>query len=152
MLVDRLKVKYGQRPLREVPGETWWPHKLQPNSAPSAPLRNTATHCARLKKRISRWEKGFPLWNPFGQQAKLCLIIQSLFELCRAEPSHWALLFLPPLSPPLDNCPIFYTCRHSRRLSKNSGEMMPGRREPLTFECMQRCELWLYEMDIAKKP
>lgn len=86
ILADRLEVKCGQGPLREVPREScWWPHKLWPNRALLAPLRNTASHCARLKKRISRWEKGFPLWNPLGQQAKLCLIIQSL--LCRpAQP------------------------------------------------------------------
>lgn len=53
MLADRLKVKCGQGPLREVPGESWWPHKLWLNRALLAPLRNTASHCAKLKKRIS---------------------------------------------------------------------------------------------------
>lgn len=64
MLVDRSEVKYGHRHLREVPRETWWPHKLWPNRALLAPLRNTASHCAKLKKRISCREKGFPYETP----------------------------------------------------------------------------------------
>lgn len=61
MLPDRPEVKCGQGPLREVPRESWWPHKLWPNRALLAPLHNTASHCAGLKKRISCREKGFPL-------------------------------------------------------------------------------------------
>lgn len=155
MLADKLEVKCGQGPLREVPGESWWPHKLWPNRALLAPLRNTASHCARLKKRISRSAKGFPSETP-GQQAKLCLIIQSLSELCRAalhklsESFLSPLLSLLPLSPPLGNCPIFYRCRHTDRLSKDNRGMMPVR-ESLTFECMRQFELWLYAMGATKR-
>lgn len=68
MLADSLKVKCGQRPLREVPRESWWPHKLWPNRALLALLRNTASHCAGLKKRISRREKGFPSETPLDNK------------------------------------------------------------------------------------
>lgn len=155
ILADRLEVKCGQGPLREVPRERWWPNKLWPNRALLAPLRNTASHCAGLKKRISHSEKGFPSETP-GQQAKLCLIIQSLSELCGADRHNLSecllssLLAFPPSSPPLGNCPIFYRCRHPRRLSKDNRGMMPVR-ESLTFECMQQFELWLNAVGATKR-
>lgn len=100
MLADRLEVKCGQDALKEVPRESWWPHKLWPNRALLAPWRNTASYCAGLKKRISVSEKGFSSATP-GQQAKLCLIIQSLSMLCRADLhnlSQSSLLSLLPFS------------------------------------------------------
>lgn len=95
MLADRLEVKCGQGPLREVPGESWWPHKLRSNRALLAPLRNTASHCARLKKRISRSAKGFPSQTP-GQRAKLCLIIQSLSETVQSSAAQACRSFPEP--------------------------------------------------------
>lgn len=93
MLADRLEVKCGQDALREVPRESWWPHKPWPNRALLAPWRNTASYCAELKKRISVSEKAFPSATP-GQQVKLCLIIQSLSMLCRADLHNLSQSFL----------------------------------------------------------
>lgn len=92
MLADRHEVKCGQDALREVPRERW-PHKLWPNRALLAPWCNTASYCAGLKKRISLSEKGFSSATP-GQQAKLCLIIQSLSMLCGADLHNLSQSFL----------------------------------------------------------
>lgn len=53
-LAESLEVTCGQGPLQKLPRKSWWPLKLWPIGALLALLRNTASHCARLKKRISR--------------------------------------------------------------------------------------------------
>lgn len=155
MLADRLEVKCGQGPLREVPRESWWPNKLWPNRALLAPFAQHSQPLCQAEKVHQPLRKGFPSETP-GQQAKLCLIIQSLCELCGADLHNLSQSFLssllsfPPSPPPLGSCPIFYRCRHPDRLSKDNRGMMPGR-ESLTFECMQQFELWLNAMAATKR-